>query len=629
MGNSYKRPLVAVKELRNFDKPIKPKPESNHQYISLINNLKLFENSPKECFETFKNDLGPDLKTHTYHIISMALSLDDNLLATTDKKSIKIWSLREHSLKFEFFPTNESYTGDLIFSPDNMYLLASNTGKFIEILNLKTNNLDATIESPSLIRCMGTSKSFKVLAAGCEDYSVCFFSLSKKNLKCALSDHSCPVSKITMSDSGKYAVSGGRRNFHEKEVCDYVVRVWDAKKKCLATWLIGNCSNINFISFSNDDSLLLTGFDKYAILWDFKKFITQYETQTMPSNYTDSKKTKYSNKKALVEKIIEKHCVFGNKAHNSWAFSRFYKKIRKFYKDPYEMELYEYNFLVSCAKFTPCKNYFITSGLDTFKQNIYNKSDFKKLNIPYCIYDNNFYISQNGKFALFYYRPTKLIIYNLFEEVASYYNLPCIFGEVSSVAIDENNKCIAFGSSKNYFSTDYVHIDIWNLETRWHKTRLDGHYGQINALEFSKDSKFLVSASKDGRINFWDLKSRSLLLSFNTEKVIEKISLLEGLIFSKSSLNHFDLWDVNSQCHALSLKLPFPVKRMIIKYQKNLFYNESLSDTFRVWKLHNSYGKDYYQNVALLKMKYAVVKVKENLIMVYNIKTISKNLVLD
>lgn len=50
MGNSYKRPLVAVKELRHFDKPIKPKPESNHQYISLINNLKLFENSPKECF---------------------------------------------------------------------------------------------------------------------------------------------------------------------------------------------------------------------------------------------------------------------------------------------------------------------------------------------------------------------------------------------------------------------------------------------------------------------------------------------------------------------------------------------------------------------------------------------------
>ncbi|OMJ72905.1 hypothetical protein SteCoe_28547 [Stentor coeruleus] len=628
MGNSYKRPLIGMKELKHLDKVIKPMPKSNLQYISLKTNLSRYINSPKECFEVFKKDLGLDLQTHNHHITDMILSYDENLLATTDKKSIKIWSLREHTLKSEFFPKSESYCGNLIFSPDNAHLLASNSDKFIEILNIKTNSLDHSIECPSLIYCMATSKSFEFLVISCEDYSICIFNCSNMTIKCVLKDHYCPISKIAVSNSGNYAVTGGHRDFYKKEVCDYVIRVWDIKKECIATWLIGNCSNINFISFSDDDSLLLTGYSKYAILWNFEKLSNQYETKTMPSFYLDSRKRKYSDKKTLVEKIIKKHCKFGNKVHNSWGFSRFYKRIRKFYKEPYEIELYEYNFQISCAKFTPCKNYFITSGIDTFKQNIYTKSDIKRLNIPYYIYDHNFFIIQNGKFALFFYRPSKLIAYNLFEEFASYYNLPCIYGNISSVAINTSGEMIAFGGSNNYLNSDSVQIDIWKLKTRLHKARLDNHFSQINALEFSEDSKYLVSASKDGRINFWDLKTRSTLLSFNTEKNIEKISLVDGLIFSKSTLNHIDLWDVKSQCHALSFQLLLPAKIMIIKYKENLFCNENLESNFKVWKLNDSHKNDFHKNVALLKMKYVVIKVKEDIIMVYNIKTIDKNLIL-
>ena len=49
-------------------------------------------------------------------------------------------------------------------------------------------------------------------------------------------------------------------------------------------------------------------------------------------------------------------------------------------------------------------------------------------------------------------------------------------------------------------------IHIWDMTTLTNMTTLSGHKGEIRALEFSKDGKYLFSAGQGGML-VWDLRN--------------------------------------------------------------------------------------------------------------------------
>ena len=49
-------------------------------------------------------------------------------------------------------------------------------------------------------------------------------------------------------------------------------------------------------------------------------------------------------------------------------------------------------------------------------------------------------------------------------------------------------------------------IHIWDMMTFTNMTTLGGHKGEIRALEFSKDGKYLFSAGQGGML-VWDLRN--------------------------------------------------------------------------------------------------------------------------
>lgn len=94
-------------------------------------------------------------------------------------------------------------------------------------------------------------------------------------------------------------------------------------------------------------------------------------------------------------------------------------------------------------------------------------------------------------------------------------------------------------------------ILIWNISSGSVTQRLEGHVGPLNSLKFSRDSKFLASASNDGLIRIWNTSTWTTIRTLQGEKLT--LSHDGALFASVSSVlerqfidGHISIWDMTS-----------------------------------------------------------------------------------
>jgi WD40 repeat protein len=83
-----------------------------------------------------------------------------------------------------------------------------------------------------------------------------------------------------------------------------------------------------------------------------------------------------------------------------------------------------------------------------------------------------------------------------------------------ALACSANGKFLAVGKFQNeyteikekFYAADYS-IDLLDPTTMQMVNKLEGHTANVTSLEFTPDSKYLISSSLDGSIRFWDLAS--------------------------------------------------------------------------------------------------------------------------
>jgi WD40 repeat protein len=75
-------------------------------------------------------------------------------------------------------------------------------------------------------------------------------------------------------------------------------------------------------------------------------------------------------------------------------------------------------------------------------------------------------------------------------------------GDVTTVAISPDGKTVASGAE------GVTSIFLWDVATGIQQTKLRGHESQVDALEFTRDGKRLVSGGGEGAVRVWDLATR-------------------------------------------------------------------------------------------------------------------------
>ena len=112
-----------------------------------------------------------------------------------------------------------------------------------------------------------------------------------------------------------------------------------------------------------------------------------------------------------------------------------------------------------------------------------------------------------------------------------------------SVAFSHDGTLLASGSANGT-------IKVWNVNTREEAASLDGHTGQVLALDFSPDGTMLASGSWDNTVKLWDVTTWTNIgtLEGHTGVIVSLEFLPDGKLATKSGGDGtVKLWDVQTR----------------------------------------------------------------------------------
>lgn len=114
---------------------------------------------------------------------------------------------------------------------------------------------------------------------------------------------------------------------------------------------------------------------------------------------------------------------------------------------------------------------------------------------------------------------------------------------VTALAFDYAGQYLAAG----IYNNQGISVRIWNFETQEKIFDLQGHHDRINAVAFSPDGSWLVSASDDCTIRVWNVLSGSLVVARQFDAAIQ------SLAFSADG-THLYTGNANTTCSSLLMK---------------------------------------------------------------------------
>ncbi|MCX6253963.1 MAG: WD40 repeat domain-containing protein, partial [Bacteroidia bacterium] len=506
-------------------------------YISPDENLMVtssFNNSPG-VFD-FNGRLITKLSDHKNNIIPSVFSNDGKTIATGDIKTLKIWDLNGKLLKY--LVRDVSYSYSIAFSPDGKYLVDGN---------------------------------FETIG---------IWDLSKEKEK-TFFGHKKSVFSVTISSDNKYILSFGIYK-------DSTAILWNLKGEKVRTFNVAN--KITVTSFSPQTNNIAIG-DQDGNLKIFNKngellnFINTNQSGIEQIQFTKDEKYIYTV------------------SHNSrnilsWNLTS---------KIPDRIEGHKSK--ISSIEYSPDGKYIVSSSYDSTA--ILWTFDGKMIKVFKGHKDivNSAQFSSDSRFIITSSNDHKAIVWDLKGKMVMNYKFDDYPVEFASFSPD-NTKMVLISPANIFRIIDFkgntISENRWKVDYSWNvvggrwrprKLLLDSlgnemkyytlHKSYINSAEFSRDGKYVITASDDSTAKIWDLKGNEILsLKGHNNKVIDASFSGDGeKIVTATFGNTLRIWNNKGQLIKVINGPRECLRYAIFSSDNKNILTQSLQDTCRVYDL--------------------------------------------
>ena len=196
---------------------------------------------------------------HTDSLSSMTVFPNGGIIGVVVSNLIHLGHL--HTVAPHTTLTYNSPINSIAFSPNNPLLASASADSTVQLWDLNTNTLQATLRGhTSNVLNVAFSPDGSLLASGSADGTVRIWDPRTETLQATLHGHTASVLSVAFSPDGSLIASGG---------ADGTVRLWNLVTETLEATLEAHMDSVLSVAFSPDGSLLASGSaDGLVGLWD-------------------------------------------------------------------------------------------------------------------------------------------------------------------------------------------------------------------------------------------------------------------------------------------------------------------------------------------------------------------------
>ena len=203
---------------------------------------------------------------HTDSLSSMTVIPNGGIIGVVVSNLIHLGD--SHALAPHTTLTYDSPINSIAFSPNNPLLASASADSTIQLWNLNTNTLQATLRGhTSNVLNVAFDPNGSLLASGSADGTVRLWNPSTETLQATLEAHTSDVLSIAFNSDGSLLASGS---------ADGTVRLWNPSTETLQATLEAHMDSVLDVAFSPDGLLLASASDDGLVgLWDTHTEILQ------------------------------------------------------------------------------------------------------------------------------------------------------------------------------------------------------------------------------------------------------------------------------------------------------------------------------------------------------------------
>ncbi|MGB3535658.1 MAG: caspase family protein [Microcoleaceae cyanobacterium] len=364
----------------------------------------------------------------------------------------------------------------LDFSPDGKYLYSAGEDGKVKQWNTETKiSSDILSEAKGVIQSVAISPNGIYIASGNQAGEITIRNQNTGKLT-TLPTRPESINTLSFSSDNQYLVSGGE---------DKVVRVWNLTNSELENEFKGHGKTINTVIFSPDNQYIYSGSDDtYLRLWSLE------EDPQFGNWWT------HDHRVTSVSASENNHIVFGSEDGKVFIWEKKKQEVTPLQTNsnsPVNAVAISQNGELIVSGRQDGK-LIVTGKQQSIQENTSTKWEDAAISSVAMTPDGRFIVSgsENGKVRLWTFENHQIKLNKIIQKKDQ--------SAIKSVAISESGNLIAFGNEQG-------NIKLWNQTTEANQL-FKGHKGAVNAVTFSSDGKYLISAGKDKTVQVWDTQKQ-------------------------------------------------------------------------------------------------------------------------